>query len=221
MIRVVLFGASGMIGQGVMRECLADPEVERILSVVRTPSGLSHPKLMELVHADFYNFAPVANAFVGYHATLFCLGVSSAGMSEAEYKHVTYDLTIGAAAVLVRENPAMTFIYISGTGTDATNKTMWKRIKGATENALMQMPFKGAYMFRPGYIQPRHGIKSRTKWTRIAYALVGWGYPLWKLLFRHAVTTTDELAHAMVNVAKYGAPRQLVEMRDIASFAMR
>jgi len=221
MTRVVLFGASGMIGQGVMRECLADPEVERTLSVVRTPSGLSHPKLSELVHPDSYNFAPVANAFVGYHACLFCLGVSSAGMTEAEYRHVSYDLTIAAATALVHDNPAMTFIYISGTGTDATKQTMWKRVKGATENALMAMPFKGAYMFRPGYIQQRHGIKSRTKWTRIAHSLVGWGYPLWKLLFKHAVTTTDELAHAMVIVAKHGAPGPLVEMRDIASFAVR
>jgi uncharacterized protein YbjT (DUF2867 family) len=221
MIRVVLFGASGMVGQGALRECLADPDVERILSVVRTPSGLTHPKLAELVHGDFFNFAPVAAAFSGYHTCLFCLGVSSAGMSEAEYRHITYDLTLGAAQVLVQENPAMTFIYISGAGTDAHKKTMWARVKGSTEIALMQLPFKGAYMFRPGYIQPRHGIKSKTKWTRVLYAAVGWGYPLWKALFKHSITTTEDLARAMLVVAKHGAPRQLLETRDISSFAMR
>jgi uncharacterized protein YbjT (DUF2867 family) len=123
--------------------------------------------------------------------------------------------------VLVRENPAMTFIYISGAGTDARKRTMWRRVKGATETALLQMPFKAAYMFRPAYIQPRHGIKSKTKWTRRMYAMVGWAFPLWRLLFRNSVTTTDELAHAMLFVAKHGAPRALVESRDINSFAMR
>jgi uncharacterized protein YbjT (DUF2867 family) len=220
-IRVVLFGATGMIGQGVLRECLGDPEVEHVLSVVRLPTGASHPKLVELVHNDFRDFSQISAAFVGYHACLFCLGVSSAGMTEAQYKAITFDVTLAAASVLVRENSAMTFIYVSGAGTDAHKKTMWARVKGATENALLQLPFKGAYMFRPAYIQPRHGIKSRTPWTRRMYTMIGWAYPLWKLLFRNSVTTTDELAHAMLYVAKHGAPRALVESRDINSFAMR
>jgi uncharacterized protein YbjT (DUF2867 family) len=221
MIRVILFGASGMVGQGVLRECLGDPEVEYVLSVVRVPGSVHHQKLAELVHPDFTNFAPVSAGLAGFHTCLFCLGVSSAGMTEAEYKHITYDITLAAAEVLVRENPAMTFIYISGAGTDARKGTMWRRVKGATENALLQLPFKGAYMFRPAYIQPRHGIKSKTKWTRRMYALVGWAFPLWRVLFRNSVTTTDELAHAMLFVAKHGAPRALVESRDINSFAMR
>jgi uncharacterized protein YbjT (DUF2867 family) len=220
-IRVVVFGATGMVGQGVLRECLADPDVERVLSVVRAPTGVTHPKLVELVHDNFYDFTPVYAGFTGYHACLFCLGVSSAGMTEAEYKRITYDITIAAATALLHENPAMTFIYISGAGTDARKKRMWSRVKGATENALLAMPFKAAYMFRPGYIQPRHGIKSKTKWTRRMYAALGWAYPLWKRLFRSYVTTTDELAHAMLYVAKHGAPRPQLEGRDINSFAIR
>jgi uncharacterized protein YbjT (DUF2867 family) len=222
-IRVVLFGATGMIGQGVLRECFADPDVERVLSVVRAPTGIQHYKLVEMVHPNFHDFTTVSAGLVGYHVCLFCLGVSSAGMTEAQYKAITYDVTIAAASALVRENPAMTFVYISGAGTDSTGRkrSMWARVKGATENALLQMPFKSAYMFRPGYIQPRHGIKSRTPWTRRMYAAIGWAYPLWKLLFRNYVTTTDELAHAMLYVAKHGAPRALIESRDINSFAMR
>lgn len=210
-----------MIGQAVLRECLADPEVERVLSIARTPGPVYHPKHTELVHADFTDFTQISAALAGYHACLFCLGVSSAGMTEAQYRAITYDVTLAAAHVLVRENPAMTFVYVSGAGTNAHKKTMWARVKGQTENALMQLPFKGAYMFRPAYIQPRHGITSRTPWTRRLYAAIGWAYPLWKLLFRNSVTTTDELAHAMLYVAKHGAPRPLVESRDINSFAMR
>lgn len=210
-----------MIGQAVLRECLADPEVERVLSIARTPGPVYHSKHTELVHADFTELASISAALAGYHACLFCLGVSSAGMTEAQYRAITYDVTLAAAHALVRENPAMTFIYVSGAGTNAHKKTMWARVKGQTENALMQLPFKAAYMFRPAYIQPRHGIKSRTVWTRRLYAAIGWAYPLWKLLFRNSVTTTDELAHAMVYVAKHGAPRALIESRDINSFAMR
>ena len=208
-----------MIGQGVLRACLLDPDVERVASVVRTATTTRDPKLHEIVHADFSDFTAIAGELAGYDTCLFCLGVSSAGMTEAEYRRITYDVTLAAAKVLA--SPAMTFLYISGAGADATEKkrTMWARVKGATENALFRLPFKAAYMFRPAYIQPLHGIKSRTKWTRIMYSVFGPLYPLWRLVFRRWVTSTDELAHAMLAVAKRGAPKQLIESRDVPALA--
>jgi uncharacterized protein YbjT (DUF2867 family) len=218
-MRVVLFGASGMIGQGVLRACLADPDIDRIASVVRAPTGVTHSKLVELVHQDFSDFSALAGELGGYDTCLFCLGVSSAGMTEAAYRHITYDFTLAAAQVLAIQSPnKMSFIYISGAGAENTRR-MWARVKGATENALMKLPFKGAYMVRPAYIQPRHGIKSRTKWTRILYAVVGPLYPLWRLLFRPWVTNTDELSAAMLNVAKRGAKTPIIENRDLRALA--
>jgi uncharacterized protein YbjT (DUF2867 family) len=221
-MRVVLFGASGMIGQGVLRACLADPEIDRIASVVRAPTGVSHSKLVELVHQDFTDFSALAGELSGYDTCLFCLGVSSAGMTEAAYRHITYDITLAAAQVLAIESPnKMSFLYISGAGADTSEhkRTMWARVKGATENALLKLPFKGAYMVRPAYIQPRHGIKSRTKWTRVLYAVVGPLYPLWRLLFRPWVTNTDELSAAMLHVAKRGAKTPIIENRDLRALA--
>ena len=206
-----------MIGQGVLRACLLDPEVERVVSVVRSAGAIRDPKLHELVHADFTDFSAIAGELASFDACLFCLGVSSAGMSEAEYRKITYDVTLAAARVLA--NPAMTFIYISGAGSGVDKRAMWAKVKGATENALLELPFKRAYSFRPGYIQPRHGIRSRTKWTRIMYAVFGPLYPLWRLLFPRFVTTTDELARAMLNVAKHGAPAKLIESREFRALA--
>ncbi len=165
-MKVILFGATGMVGQGVLRECLLDPEVETVLAVGRSSTGQQHAKLQEILHKDLEDLSRIENKLSGYDACFFCLGVSSAGLNEQQYRRVTYDLTIAAAKVLVRLNPAMTFIYVSGAGTDSTERgrMMWARVKGQTENALLQMPFRAAYMFRPAYIQPLHGIKTRTRW---------------------------------------------------------
>jgi uncharacterized protein YbjT (DUF2867 family) len=168
-MKILLFGASGMIGQGVLRECLRDPTVERVLAVVRAPLGQSHEKLQEVVHADLADLAPIGDALAGYDACLDCLGVSSAGMSEADYRRVTYDLTLAIAREVLARNPEITFQYVSGAGTDgsAAGRSMWARVKGETENALLAMPFKASYMLRPGAIQPRHGITSRTTLYRL------------------------------------------------------
>ncbi len=222
-MKIILFGASGMVGQGVLRECLLDPEVESVLAVGRAPTGQQHPKLRELFHQDFTDFSGIGDQLTGYDAGFFCLGVSSAGMSEAAYRHVTYDFTLAAAQVLAQGNPGMTFIYVSGTGTDSTERgrSMWARVKGATENALLKLPFKAAYMFRPGFIQPLHGIKSKTRLYRSIYAVMGPLYPVWKTLFPKYMTTTEQVGRAMLAIAKHGAPVRLLENRDINQAASR
>jgi uncharacterized protein YbjT (DUF2867 family) len=214
-MKVVLFGASGMVGQGVLRECLLDPRVERVLSVGRSATGQQHPKLRELVHADFLDFSAIENDLAGYDACFFCLGVSSAGMSEADYRRVTYDFTLAAAQTLARLNPNMTFIYVSGAGTDSTERgrTMWARVKGATENALLRLPLK-AFMFRPALIQPMHGIRSKTTSYRVFYALTAPLLPLLKRLPRY-VTTTEQIGRAMIAIAEHGAPSPILESADI------
>lgn len=220
-MRAVIFGATGMIGQAVMREALRDREVTAVLSVVRSRTGSEHPKLTELVHADFHDFTGIADQLAGYDACLWCLGVSSAGMSEADYRRITYDATVAAAKVLVAKNPQMTILFVTGVGTDSTEskRSMWARVKGAAENALFAMPFKAAYMIRPAYIQPRHGVRSRTRLTRWSYAAFGWMYPLWRLVAPKYVTTSDELARAMLQVAKHGAPKKILETRDLRALA--
>ena len=168
-----------MVGQGVLRECLLDPEVEGVLAIGRNATGQQHGKLHEIVHHDLSNLSAIEGKISGYDACFFCLGVSAAGMNEPAYRRVTYDLTISAAGTLVKLNPAMTLIYVSGAGTDSTEsgRVMWARVKGRTENALLQMPFKAVYMFRPGYIQPLHGIRTKTRWYGVAYAAMGPLYP--------------------------------------------
>jgi len=220
-MKVIVFGATGMIGQGVLRECLLDGGVERVLVVGRAPSGQTHDKLVEIVHADLFDLSPIEQELAGFDACFFCLGVSSAGMKEADYARVTYELTLAVAGTLARLNPAMTFVYVSGTGTDGSERgrSMWARVKGKTENALMRLPFKAAYMFRPGFVQPRNGIVSKTRLYRVAYRLVGWMYPLWKILFPGFVTTTDQVGRAMLNVARKGAPAAVLENRDINAAA--
>lgn len=217
-MNVLLFGATGMVGQGVLRECVRDPGVGRVLAVGRRATGQAHDKLRELVLPDPAGLSTVETHLAGFDACFFCLGVSSAGMSEAEYRRVTYDVTLAAARVLAKRSPGMTFLYISGAGTDSTERgrAMWARVKGATENALLRLPFKAAYMIRPGYIQPLDGIVSSTKWTRVLYAVMGPLYPLWKTLFPKYVTTTRELARAMIQVAKHGASKPILESADFA-----
>ena len=206
-----------MVGQGVLRECLLDPDVEGVLAIVRSATGRQHEKLRELAHENFFDFSNIDDRISGYDACLFCLGVSSAGKKEEDYRRVTYDLTLAAARALVARNPNMTFIYVSGAGTDSSEKgrMMWARVKGQTENALLKLPFKAAYMFRPAFIQPLDGIKSKTRLYRALYTLTGPLYPLWKTIAPRLVTTTEELARAMIKAAKEGAPKQVLENQDI------
>jgi uncharacterized protein YbjT (DUF2867 family) len=216
-VKVVLFGATGMVGQGVLRECLHDPDVEGVLAVVRNASLPPHDKLCEIVHQDVSDLAAIEGRLSGYDACFFCLGVSSVGMKEETYRRVTYDLTISVAGSLVKPNPTMTFIYVSGLGTDSTERgeSMWARVKGRTENALLHMPFKAVFLFRPAYIQPLHGIRTKIRWYSAAYALMRPLYPLWKTLFPSYVTTTECVGRAMLNVTKRGFPKPVLENRDI------
>jgi uncharacterized protein YbjT (DUF2867 family) len=218
-VKLILLGATGMVGQGVLRECLLDPEVKTVLVVGRTATGQQHEKLQEIVLNDLFDLSPIEGRLSGYDACFFCLGASAAGMKEEAYRRVTYDLTISVARPLAEFNPAMTFIYVSGAGTDSTERgrMMWARVKGKTENALFEMPFKAVYMFRPGYIQPLHGIRTKTKWYRAIYAVMGHLYPIWKLLFPKYVTTTECLGRAMLKVAQRGASKSVLENQDINS----
>jgi hypothetical protein len=206
-----------MVGQGVLRECLLDPEVESLLAIGRAATGQQHEKLQEIVHEDFCDFSPIEDTLAGYDACFFCLGVSAMGMSEQAYRRVTYDFTMSAAQTLARLNPNMTFIYVSGAGTDSSERgrIMWARVKGMTENALLQLPFKAPYVFRPAFIQPLHGIRTKTKLYGVFYALTAPFFPLWKALFPKYVTTTEDLGRAMIWVAKHGAPKRVLENRDI------
>lgn len=218
-MQVILLGATGMVGQGVLRGCLLDPEVESVLAIGRNATGQQHQKLHEMVLSDLFDLSPVEDLLMGYDGCFFCLGVSAVGMKEEAYQQVTYDLTISVAKILLRLNPGMTFIYVSGASTDGTERSrmMWARVKGKTENSLLRMPFKAAYMFRSGYIQPLHGIRTKTRWYRVFYAMMVPLYPLLKLLFPKYVTTTECIGRAMLNVAKRGAPKSVLENRDINS----
>jgi uncharacterized protein YbjT (DUF2867 family) len=216
-MKAILFGATGMVGQGVLQECLRSSEVESVLSIARGTTGHPHPKLREIAHRDFTDFSAIEGELRGYDVCFFCLGVSSIGMNEADYRRVTYDFTLAAAQVLARQNPGMTFIYVSGSGTDSSGNgtTMWARVKGQTENALFEFPFRAAYAFRPAYIQPLDGIVPKTTWLRAGYAIVGPLYPIWKALFPKYVTTTAQVGRAMIHVAREGAPKRVLENRDI------
>jgi len=216
-MNVVIFGASGMVGQGVLRECLLDPEVKRVVTVGRTSSGQQHPKVRDLVHADLFDLTALEPELTGLDGCFFCLGVSAAGMSEGAYSRVTYDLTISVAEMLLRLSPGMTFLYVSGAGTDSTERgrTMWARVKGRTENALLRMPFKAAYMFRPAGIRPLHGIRSKTKLYQTFYTLLRPVLPLMTRLFPSFMTTTEQLGRAMLNVVKRGERSRVIEAAEI------
>ena len=215
-MKVLVFGATGMIGQGVLRECLLDDRVNSVIAVVRAPLGFTHAKLVELMHRDFTDFSSLASEFKAVDACFFCLGITSAGMGEDEYRKVTHDTTLAAARVLPA-NPALTFVYVSGEGTDSTERgrSMWARVKGRTENALLAMPLR-AYMFRPGYIQPLHGATSKTGWYRRLYAAMSWLYPLLRWLAPNRVTTTEDMARAMLEVAgRDGTGERILRSADI------
>ncbi|SCK06168.1 NAD-dependent epimerase/dehydratase family protein [Streptomyces sp. WMMB 322] len=214
-MKVIVFGATGMVGQAVLQACLLDPGVDSVLAVVRRSTGRHFGKVRELVHGDFHDFSAISGELSGYDACLFCLGVSAVGMDEAAYRRVTFDITMAAARVLAEHNPGMTFVYVSGQGTDSTEsgRSMWARVKGATENALLDLPFS-AYMFRPGYIQPR-GVTSGTKLYRAVYAVTRPLYPVLRRLLPNSVTSSDRVGRAMVTVARTGAPKRVLETRDI------
>jgi uncharacterized protein YbjT (DUF2867 family) len=216
-VKVILFGATGMVGQGVLRECLLDADVESALSVGRSPTGQMHAKLREIVHTNFTDFSAIESELIGYDACLFCLGVSSVGMDAERYRHLTYDITMAAATTLAKLNPGMVFIYVTGRGTDSTGhgRLMWARIKGKTENDLLKLPFKAAYMFRPAGIQPLHGVRSKTAWVQAIYVVTS---PLLSLLNRTSpkfMTTTEQVGRAMIKVARDGFPRPVLESEDI------
>jgi len=222
-MNVILFGATGMVGQGVLRECLLALDVQQILSIVRSPSGQHDPKLRELVHTDFFDYSAIEPQLTGFDACFFSLGVSSAGMDEAKYTHLTYDLTLAAASTLAKLNPNMTFIYVSGAGTDSTERgrIMWARVKGKIENNLLKLPFRAAYMFRPGFIQPLHGIRSKTRLYQTFYTILNPILPLLKSAFPKYITTTEQLGRAMLRVAKQGYPSPILETIDIDTLRTR
>ncbi len=220
-MKVIIFGATGMVGQGVLLECLRDASVDSVVCVGRNPVANRDAKLRAVVLPNAGDLSSVANELSGFDACFFCLGVSAAGMSEEQYRSLTYDLTIGAARTLAERNPAMTFVYVSGVGTDSTERgrVMWARVKGATENALLKLPFKAAYMFRPGVIQPVHSVTSRTPAYRFFYAITGPLVPLLRRLFPNQISTTERIGKAMLAAARNGAPKSILEPPDIEALA--
>jgi uncharacterized protein YbjT (DUF2867 family) len=218
-MKIILFGATGMVGQGVLRECLLDPGVEQVLTVGRNALGQQHAKLCEITHKNLFDLESIEGELRGYDACFYCLGVTSVGMNEAEYRRITYGMTMATAETLVKLNPEMTFVYVSGAGTDSTEqgRVMWARVKGQTENALLQMPFKSAYMFRPGAIQPLHGIKSKTKLYQAFLVVFKPLLSLGNRWFPKYVTTTQQIGRAMIQVARRGGGKGVLESKDINS----
>jgi len=216
-LSVIITGATGMVGEGVLHGSLLPAYAERVLVIIRKPRGLSHPKLKEIIHANFHDLSSIESELIGYNACFFCLGVSSIGMKEEEYRHLTYDLTMHVAETLSRYNPDMTFCYISGKSTDSTEKgrLMWARVKGKTENDLMKLLFKAVYNFRPGYMHPTKGLKN----TLSGYKYVSWLYPLLRTLAPNSVSTLKEMGDAMINTALHGYNKPVLEVKDILEVA--
>ena len=216
-MKIILFGATGMVGEGVLMETLSDASVDAVLVVGRRPCEIGHPKLTEVIHRDFYDYAAIAERFRGYDACLFCLGVTSVGKNEEEYRRLTYDLTMAAACSMEKESPGMTFCYISGTGTDSTEKgkVMWARVKGKTENDIMRLGFKDAYAFRPGFIKPSPGQKRAFLAAKIIAPL----YPLLHAIAPKWVCTMQDLGRAMIRVSAKGYEKKVVECTDIEKIA--
>ena len=219
-MRVLLFGASGMVGAGVLRECLRDDRVSAVVAVGRSPLGRTHPKLREVPHADLFDLSAVADQLAGVDACFFCVGVSSAGMRADEYRRLTYDLTTAVAEVVAERSPGTTFVYVSGAGTSARSRQNWARVKAATETALAAMPLR-TWFFRPGYIQPLHGITSRTRLYSALYRVVGPLYPVLRRLVPDHVTTTEAVGRAMISVAADGWPHQALTNADVNAAAAR
>jgi uncharacterized protein YbjT (DUF2867 family) len=218
-MNVILFGATGMVGQGVLRECLLDPEVQSVLSLGRSSTGRHHPKLREIVRKDLFDPGGIEKDLTGLDACFFCLGVTSAGLTEQQYARITHDLAVLWAQALVKANPGMTFVFVSGAGSDTKGRAMWQRVKGRAEDALLALPFKATYVFRPAFIQPLHGIRSRTISYRVLYAIFRPLFLPFRALFPKFATTTEQLGRAMIGAAKRGAPRHILESGDIPALA--
>jgi uncharacterized protein YbjT (DUF2867 family) len=218
-MNILLFGATGMVGQGVLRECLL-ADVQVVQTVGRTPSGSQNPKLREVVHQDLFHYDAIAEKLSGFDACFFCLGVTSSGKAQADYERVTYGITLAAGEILCRLNPRMTFIYVSGSGTDSSERgrSMWARVKGKTENALLRLPFS-AYMFRPGIIQPLVGEKSKTALYNVFYTIGKPLLPILKKIFPDSVLTTQQVGLAMLGVARNGYPHRVLKIKDIRAAA--
>jgi uncharacterized protein YbjT (DUF2867 family) len=217
-ITAIVTGVTGMVGEGVLHECLQHPDVDRVLVIGRKPSGISHPRVKEIIHSDFHDLSSIEDHLRGYEACFFCLGVSSVGMNEAGYRHLTYDLTLHVAKTLSRLNPDMTFCYISGAGTSSSEKgSMWARVKGKTENDLLKLPFKSAYMFRPGIIRPTSGLKNTLKF----YKYVNWMLPAFRAVFPNYISSLRELGQAMINSVTKGYPKRVLEVIDIVELSKK
>jgi len=219
-MKILLFGATGMVGQGVLRECLQESGVTEVLAVGRTPTAIQHSKLKDLVQNDLMNYRPIEQELRGYDACFFCLGATAAGRTEEEYAAINYEVPVAVGTTLAQLNPGMTFIYVSGAGTDSTEhgNIMWARVKGRTENKLLNLPLN-AFMFRPAFIQPMHGEISKTRAYRIFIAAFKPVFPLMRTLFPGFVTTTDRIGRAMLNIARNGNTKRILESRDINSAA--
>ena len=215
-LKAIITGATGMVGEGVLLECLNHPDVERVLVINRKPGGVSHPKLREIIHGDFFDLASVEPQLVGYDACFFCLGVSSVGLSQEEYRRITYDLTLNVARTLAKCSPDLNFCYVTGAGTDSSEKgrIAWARVKGATENALMRV-FKRSYMFRPGFMKATPGQKNLKSY----YPWLAWLYPLGRALYPGGFCTLQEAGRAMINAASKGYPKPILEVADIVKLA--
>ena len=218
-MNVVIFGATGMIGQGVLRECHQDPGVMRVLTIGRAATGVQHPKLRDLVHRDMWRYDAIERELSGFDACFFCLGVSSAGMAEADYERITFGIAIAAAETLARLNPSMTFVYVSGAGADSSEagRIMWARVKGKTENAILRLPFKASYVFRPGVVQPVHGARSRTAAYRVLYAVAKPLLPVLRRVMPGYILTTEQFGRAMLTAVRRGAPKRVLESTDISA----
>jgi uncharacterized protein YbjT (DUF2867 family) len=215
-MKAIITGATGMVGEGVLLECLNHPDVEHILVLNRKPGGVSHPKLREIVHGDFFNLRPIEQQLAGFDACFFCLGVSSVGMSQDEYRLITYDLTLHAAQLLAKSNPELTFCYVTGKSTDSSEqgRVAWARVKGATENALLRL-FNNAFMFRPGFMKAMRGQKN----LKTPYKMIQWLYPIGRALYPAGFCTLQEVALAMIKVAGRGSPKHILEVKDIVAIA--
>lgn len=219
-LKVIITGATGMIGEGVLYECLHHPEIEKVLVITRTPCGYTHPKLTEIVHGDFFDITSLKDRIAGYNACYFCLGVTSLGKNEAEYTRFTYTLTLNFATTLATLNPDMTFCYISGASTDSSEKekTMWARVKGKTENELMKLPFKQVYHFRPGGIEPFLPLKPSQTYYK-TYKYFKWLFSFMKMIAPNFVITLKDLAAAMINASLIGYSTNILEMKDMKILA--
>lgn len=218
-IKVIITGTTGMVGEGVLHECLQSDKVESVLVINRRTLGVTHPKLKEIIHSNFFDITPIEQELKGYDACFFCLGVSSVGMDKDEYFKMTYTLTLHVAEVLARNNPNMVFEYISGGGTDSTEKgrLAWARVKGKTENDLMKLPFKKVYAVRPGFIKPTPGLKNVNKY----YKYINWAFPILRAFSSNAASTMEELGKAMINAATIGFEGPILEVRDIVAFSKK